>query len=237
MDLYNIFTDLEKNEDSEKAKQMEKYMKNNFRFLGIQTPLRKEITKLYFREAKQVGSIDWKFIDACWEKSYREAQYVAIDYLKMMTKFLGIEDVDKIKWLIVHKSWWDSVDGLHRMIGDLALQHPVLDQMMIEWSRDENIWLRRIAINHQMFRKEKMKEALLEKILITNLGSDEFFINKAIGWTLRDYSKTNATWVIEFIDKHREKLSPLSIREGSKYINHRQCLNEGFSHSTDFNKA
>ncbi|AOV07977.1 DNA alkylation repair protein [Sporosarcina ureilytica] len=218
MNLHNIFTDLEKNTDIEKAKQMEKYMKNNFRFLGIQTPLRKEITKSYFSEAKKVKNIDWEFIDTCWKKSYREAQYVAIDYLKMMNKFLEIEDVDKIKLLLVNKSWWDSVDGLHRIIGDLALKHPALDQMMIEWSKDENIWLRRIAINHQMFRKEKMKEELLEKILINNFESEEFFINKAIGWTLRDYSKTNPTWVIQFIDKHREKLSPLSIREGSKYI-------------------
>lgn len=218
MDLHNLFTDLEKNADIEKATQMEKYMKNNFPFLGIQTPLRKEIAKPYFREVKKVGNLDWEFIDTCWKKPYREAQYVAIDYLKMRAKFLEIEDIEDIKFLVVNKSWWDSVDGLHRIVGDLALKHPTLDELMIEWSLDENIWVRRIAINHQMFRKENMKEDLLEEILMNNFESDEFFINKAIGWTLRDYSKTNATWVTQFIDKHRESLSPLSIREGSKYI-------------------
>lgn len=120
--------------------------------------------------------------------------------------------------MLVNKSWWDTVDGLHRVIGKVALKYPELDKTMIQWSLDENFWLRRVAINHQMHRKRKMKEELLEEIIVNNLEQEEFFINKAIGWALRDYSKTNPEWVIEFIDKHREKLSKLSIREGSKYI-------------------
>ncbi len=218
MNLYYIFQDLEKNSDDEKAKIMARYMRNQFCFLGIQTPRRKEMTSLYFKEAKKTKYIDWKFIDYCWEKSYREAQYVGIDYLKMMKEFLVLEDIQKIKLFLINKSWWDTVDGLHRIIGDVALKYPKLDKTMIQWSLDENLWLRRVAINHQMFRKEKMKEKLLEKILVNNLGKDEFFINKAIGWTLRDYSKTNPEWVRKFIDKHKAKLSKLSIREGSKYI-------------------
>ena len=89
---------------------------------------------------------------------------------------------------------------------------------MLKWSESDDMWLRRIAIDHQLCRKEKTDAALLKKILINNLGSDEFFINKAIGWSLRDYSKTNPQWVREFLQEHKESLSTLSIREGSKYI-------------------
>ena len=89
---------------------------------------------------------------------------------------------------------------------------------MLEWSKDNDIWVRRVAIDHQLGRKEKTNTVLLEKILVNNFGSDELFINKAIGWALRDYSKTNPEWVREFINKYKDKMSNLSIREASKYI-------------------
>ena len=89
---------------------------------------------------------------------------------------------------------------------------------MLKWSKDHDMWLRRVAIDHQLCRKEKTDTALLKKILINNLGSDEFFINKAIGWSLRDYSKTDPAWVRNFIEEYEGLLNTLSIREGSKYI-------------------
>ena len=50
------------------------------------------------------------------------------------------------------------------------------------------------------------------------LRSDEFFINKAIGWSLRNYSRTNLVWVINFIIKYRTLMNKLSIKEASKYL-------------------
>ncbi|EFK78902.1 DNA alkylation repair enzyme [Ligilactobacillus salivarius ACS-116-V-Col5a] len=89
---------------------------------------------------------------------------------------------------------------------------------MLEWSVSDDIWFRRIAINHQRGRKDKTDTVLLEKILINNLNNNEFFINKAIGWALRDYSKTNTDWVKNFIAKYKPGLSTLSIREASKCL-------------------
>ena len=89
---------------------------------------------------------------------------------------------------------------------------------MIDWSLDEDFWLRRIAIDHQLLQKEKTDIVLLEKILINNLNQTEFFITKAIGWSLRDYSKTNPHWVRDFLGKHQHKMSSLSIREVIKYL-------------------
>ncbi|SNK87598.1 DNA alkylation repair enzyme, truncation [Streptococcus pneumoniae] len=93
-----------------------------------------------------------------------------------------------------------------------------LISLSITWSLSDNIWLRRVAIDHQLLRKEKTNTQLMEKILLHNLNQTEFFINKAIGWTLRDYSKTNPTWVTCFIEKNKERMAELSIKEASKYL-------------------
>jgi hypothetical protein len=104
------------------------------------------------------------------------------------------------------------------IIGDIGLKDKRVDELMLKWSVDEDFWVRRVAIDHQLGRKEKTNTDLLEKILTNNFGSKEFFINKAIGWALRDYSKTNPDWVRYFIGKYKNKMDKLSIREGSKYI-------------------
>lgn len=213
-----LFTDFEKNKDEEKAKQMSAYMRNQFPFLGIQSVKRRELSKDFLREARKKQEVDWDFVHKCWEKDEREFQYVAIDYLKRMEKFLTAGDIPKLKNLALAKSWWDTIDALDKIIGGIALAYPEVTETLIKWSVDENIWLRRIAINHQRGRKEKTDTDLLEKIIVNNLGQTEFFINKAIGWSLREYSKVNPDWVRDFIEKYQEDLAPLSIREGSKYI-------------------
>ena len=89
---------------------------------------------------------------------------------------------------------------------------------MEDWSVSDNIWIKRTAIEHQFCLKDKTDSVLLEKIILNCLGSDEFFINKAIGWALRDYQKVNPKWVQDFITKHKDRMSSLTIREASKYI-------------------
>ena len=131
---------------------------------------------------------------------------------------LTIDDIPKFKRLILEKSWWDTIDNLDMTIGALALKDSNVNKILLEWSLDENIWLRRIAIDHQLLRKDKTNTELLSKILKNNLGQTEFFINKAIGWALRDYSKTNPEWVRNFIEENRENMAKLSIKEASKYL-------------------
>ncbi len=135
-----------------------------------------------------------------------------------MQIFLTEADLPRLKQLVVTKSWWDTTDSLDRTIGKINFPSNIVDATMLEWSSDDNFWLRRVAIDHQLLRKDKMKTNLLEKILINNLNQSEFFINKAIGWILRDYSKTNPDWVRTFIEKHKNQMANLSIKEASKYL-------------------
>lgn len=218
MDYTKLAVELANSGDKGQAIKMSAYMRDQFPFLGIQSPKRRDLCKPYFQQAKKEKQIDWSFVRYCWEQNYREFQAVAIDYLILMQKLLTPSDIPKIKALALSKSWWDTIDGLDGMMGTLALAYPEVDETLLEWSTDDNFWLRRIAIDHQLSRKDKTNTELLEKIITNNLGQKEFFINKAIGWSLRDYSKTNPEWVRNFTQQYRDKLAPLSIREASKFL-------------------
>lgn len=213
----DIFKTLKSLADPEKANQMSAYMRNQFPFLGVQAPKRKKVGNEYFKQRKDTN-IDWNFIMKCWELPEREYQYVGIDYLNKFSRFLSPKDIPNIRNIAATKSWWDTIDGLDRIVGGIALEYPEVNDILLSWSKDENIWFRRIAIDHQLLRKEKTDTILLEKIIVNNLDRDEFFINKAIGWILRDYSKTNPGWVRDFISKYEDRLAPLSKSEGSKYV-------------------
>ena len=218
MKLSGLITELEENRNELLAESMSKYMQDKFRFLGVRGATRTEIYKKYFPEARKSKVIDWDFIENCWNKEEREFQYVVVYYLKAMQRFLKREDISRLKYLIVTKSWWDTVDLLAKVVGCLVIRIEGYDQIMLEWSKDSNIWLRRVAILYQLSLKDKVDKQILDKILVNNLDDNEFFINKAIGWALRDYSKFNPEWVREFIKKNKDNMANLSIREASKYI-------------------
>lgn len=201
----------------QKAIAMEAYMRNQFKFLGITAPERKILTRDFLKTIDR-ATIDWEFVQQCWEKDEREFQYLAIAYLTKVKQRLTVEDIPRLRQLIVTKSWWDTIDSLDKFVGYVALHHPTVEATLLDWSTDDNIWLRRVAIDHQILRKEQTNPVLLEKIICHNFGQKEFFINKAIGWSLRDYSKTNPEWVKAFIARHQDQMAPLSIREASKYI-------------------
>ena len=203
--------------DPVRAVQMQAYMKNRFPFLGIPKPQLKAALKPHLKTAAREG-VDWQTIDACWQAEAREYQYAALELLRAVQKQLTPADLPCLHRLITTKSWWDTIDFLDRIVGDIALRYPEIHAVILDWSHDDNIWLRRIAIDHQLLRKEKTDPALLAQILDNNLGHSEFFINKAIGWALRDYSKTNPEWVRRYIESRREKMAALSIREASKYL-------------------
>ena len=218
MKLLDLITDFEENRNELLAESMSKYMQDKFRFLGVRGASRTEIYKKYFPEVRKSKAIDWDFIENCWNKEEREFQYVVVYYLKAMQKFLKREDISRLKYLIVTKLWWDTVDLLAKVVGSLVIRIEGYDQIMLEWSKDSNIWLKRVAILYQLSLKDKVDEIILDKILVNNLGDNEFFINKAVGWALRDYSKFNPEWVREFIKKNKDNMANLSIREASKYI-------------------
>ena len=217
MDVEELLENLKAVANPDDAAAMKAYMKNKFEFLGIKTPARRKITKAFFKQQTD-SVIDWVFINESWDNPYRELQYAALDYLEIRKKLLTPSDLPRLKKLAQTKSWWDTIDFLDRLVESIIARFPETKEIILSWSCDQDFWLRRLAIDHQLLRKEKTDTELLEKILVNNLGQTEFFINKAIGWALRDYSKTNPDWVRDFIERHQAEMAALSIREGSKYL-------------------
>lgn len=214
MDIIGTFYD---NKNDVQAEPMAKYMKNNFLFLGIKTPERRVLAKDFFNERKKDDKVDWGFIFRCYDLPEREFQYLAIGYLNRVNAILTPDDMGNIEKLIVSKSWWDSVDSIAPIVGQICTIYPkVKEEIVSKWIYSNNIWLNRVSIIFQLGYKEKTDTKFLKKAILANSQTNEFFINKAIGWALREYSKTNKEWVRDFIENN--KLSKLSVREGGKYI-------------------
>ncbi|MBM7598421.1 3-methyladenine DNA glycosylase AlkD [Virgibacillus halotolerans] len=214
-----LVTLFEQNRNREQAIQMESYMKNKFVFIGIKTPARRELTKIYFKESgilKESFQVD--LVLALWKKKEREYQNVALDYIEKSLKKLQKEHLPLLEWLISTKSWWDTVDMLaQKAVGRIAMDNPEVIVETIEgWAYGDQLWLQRSAILFQLKYKAKTNEKLLYRYIKQNAASKEFFIQKAIGWALREYSKTNPLSVKQFIADNA--LPKLSVREGSKYL-------------------
>ena len=219
MDKYLYIKDLfEKNKHQENAIKMSQYMKNQFLFYGIVAPQRKNLYKEFLKQEKRTRTIDWLFLDLCFLDDHREFQYLVYDYLLALKKYLTYEDILTIQKYIQTKSWWDTVDIFSKIIGYIGLHDIKVGQLMIQWSTNPDMWLRRVAIIHQLGYKDKTSTDILKIIIINNLGSHDYFINKAIGWSLRDFSKTNPQWVKTFIEQYKKQMNKLSIKEGSHYI-------------------
>ena len=159
MDYEKLYTEMLNYRNEEQAEKMSSYMLNKFKHIGIRTPERRKIFKDFFKEYKKEqeksGKIDWDFINNCWKNEYRELQYSALDYLQAVKDILTDKDIPKLKTLALSKPWWDTIDCLDMIIGGIALKYPKVNDIILQWSTDENIWLRRIAIDHQLLRKEK----------------------------------------------------------------------------------
>lgn len=150
--------------NQEQAIRMSAYMKENFLFLGIQKPQRAELQKEFIKQAKKQKKIDWDFIFTLWDLPEREYQYLVIDYLIALKDVLQMSDIDRIKLLIISKSWWDSVDSLATsIIGILCAKYPELVQShILRWAESDNIWLARVAILFQLKYKVNTDTELLK---------------------------------------------------------------------------
>ncbi len=215
-----IQTRLEKAADSEKAGPMQAYMKTSQPFYGVQTAGRKAI----FREARQLYPIESytqfkRIIHILWNSTYREDMYMALEIGEHYRKFNTPDAFIFWEEIITTATNWDTVDWIAgRIISLMILKYPQLFNELPRLSRSQNMWLRRTALLAHLKHKDQTNTKLLEKTVLKLAHEKEFFIRKAIGWILREYSKTNPDWVLSFVQSHIEKLSELSKKEALKII-------------------
>lgn len=194
------------------------YLKNHFSFFGIKTPVRRQLQKPFLKNpGVENPSERQQTIEELWSLPQREFQYFGQELIFEKRRQLEVGEIALIEFMITNKSWWDTVDYIaSKIVGYYFMSYPKeITARTNIWLQTENIWLIRTAILFQLHYNEKTNTELLEKIIKSQLGSSEFFINKAIGWVLRQYSRTNTDWVRSFAD--RTDLHPLSRREGLKY--------------------
>lgn len=220
----NFIPSLEKafteNSNAENAVAMSKYMKNNFQFFGIKTEDRRRIFKTIWAENQnEVFDNPREIALFLYSKKERELHYCALEILikNLKNNYLK-EDIQLIEKLITTNSWWDSVDIIAKFIlGDYLQQFPLETNAVISrFSNSENMWLNRSAILFQLGYKEKTNFDLLKLVCEKHKTSTEFFIQKAIGWALREYAKTNPEAVKDFVSI--SNLKKLSEKEALKNI-------------------
>jgi len=200
--------------DTGRAPAMRAYMRDQFDFLGIATPQRRAAARPWL---KTLGGAEQllQYAGELWELSAREYQYIALDMLAMHSKDFSVEHIPALLVLAQNKSWWDTVDGLAGIVGDiLRYSHEHMDAAL----KHENMWVRRIALLHQLGWRNKTDERRLFQYALAQAHEKEFFIQKAIGWALRDYARCAPDAVRAFTLKEKARLAALTFREANKHL-------------------
>jgi 3-methyladenine DNA glycosylase AlkD len=205
------------------AAPMKRYMRDQFEYLGLKSP---RIGMLHREHIDKHGLPPLSDLDAIlrelWALPEREFQYVATGLLGRLENQIPAEFIETLEYLLVTKSWWDTVDTISTgVVGVHFKRFPeVRGRYLTKWRRSENFWLRRTTLLFQLNYKSETDFGLLCEIIRENLGSKEFFINKAIGWALRQHTRVDPDTVREFVAA--TSLHPLSAREALKWLEKRE---------------
>lgn len=202
---------------------MRSYMKNQFEFLGVKTPERRAAVANLIREQKNAAAADLlRCARKLWAMREREYQYVAIDLLLRHAGKFSLTDLPALFALVRKKSWWDTVDALASVIARVmkaaCAANPAAQCVMDEALASDNLWVRRVAIIHQLGWRGRTDARRLFRYATTCADESDFFIRKAIGWALRDYARHAPNEVRAFLKANGARLSPLTVREAGKHI-------------------
>lgn len=219
------------------ASAMKSYMKDIAPFFGVRAGPQRDALKVILKSYPEyLSSSNFpndslvSLVDALFKEPEREmhclASYILCEVSRAFRKGKGKMSTERaeyvfsyIKSLIVCKSWWDTVDQLVVPLGIVVLSsREIGEKEMRVWSQDENFWVRRAAIIHQRGFKELTNKELLDELCISQFGSTEFFINKAVGWALRDYAWYNPQHVFDFCETHKDAMAKLTHREACKNL-------------------
>lgn len=205
--------------DPKRAAPMAAYMRHQFSFLGIPKPRRVAVDREVLAGARPTPADALEVAWWCWLQPEREFQYFACERLDKAARRLAATDLDVVHGFITTKSWWDTVDALaSRVVGPMVLAHPDLTAAMDRWIRDDNLWVARTAILHQLGYKAEVDQQRLFGYCRMRADHPDFFIRKAIGWALRQYAQREPDEVRIFLRDHGHELSALSVKEASKHL-------------------
>jgi len=220
--LSQIETALRPLADPAQAVPMRAYMLDQFAFLGIRAIPRRQALRGLPRLTTWTADALLSLAEALWELPEREFQYVAVDLLTKHHRQLELASLPRLLQLVQHQAWWDTVDGLADVVGDILLRartrQPDVQRQMDAWLGHPNLWVRRVAMLHQLGWRAQTDQARLFRYALALAPETEFFIRKAIGWALRDHARTQPDAVRAFLADHVPVLSGLTRREAGKHL-------------------
>jgi 3-methyladenine DNA glycosylase AlkD len=201
--------------DPAKAPAMQAYMKSEMPFLGVSSPVVAQVFRVALITAP---SDDWRadVLDLWRGAAHREERYAA---LRLLRRRARDADLGLVEEVVVTGAWWDYVDSAAPVAGEiLRRDRAETAAAMRAWAHDADRWRRRVAIICQLGHREETDLALLAETIEPNLDDRDFFVRKAIGWALREHTKTDAGWVLAYLAENRARLSSLSYREARKWL-------------------
>lgn len=206
--------------DSERAGPMRAYMKDVAPFLGLTTPVRRALSRTVVAGTARPDEADCVAVALrCWQLPEREYHYFAVDYLRRHVGRCSSAFLPVARQLVTTVSWWDTVDLIAaHVVGALVAADPGLKRDMDAWIVDDDLWVARTALLHQLRYKERTDTERLFTYCLRQSGHPDFFVRKAIGWCLREYAKTDPEAVRAFLARERGRFAPLSVREALKTI-------------------
>ncbi len=210
--------------EPERAVGQQRYMKSAMPFMGVRVPVMRKVARTVFDRDPPNSAEGWQStIRALWhEATHREERYAAIELAvhRPCSRWLTMESVPLLEELIVDGAWWDYVDRIApAAFGHILANEPeALGATLRAWAREENIWRRRAAILCQLGKKRDMDLALLYDCIGASAGHGEFFVQKAMGWALRDYSRTDPGEVRRYVAAMGRALPRLTQREALKHL-------------------
>jgi len=215
--------------DEERAAAMRAYMRDQFAFIGIPSPERVTLSREAIAGMPKPSAEDLEAVArALWARDEREYQYFALWLLRRNVKVLAADFIPTARHLVTTKSWWDTVDELaQNIVGPVVRRDRTLDAVMDAWIDDDDIWIGRTAILHQNRWREATDADRLFRYCERRAPDTEFFIRKAIGWALREYTRVDPDAVRAFVAAHDADLSGLSKREALKWLERREARGAG----------
>ena len=209
--------------DPAKAPGMQRYMRSEMPFYGVQAPVVRNLIRRLVDEHPLETWDDWAdSIRALYDgATHREERYVALGLAghRRYRRYRDVGSLDLYRHLAVTGAWWDLVDTVAGQVGEVLREHRAdAEPVLLGWATEADPWLRRVAILAQLKHRDATDRRLLEDTLTPNLDDRDFFIRKAIGWALREFGKTDPAWVRAYVEAHRGRMSALSAREALKHI-------------------
>jgi 3-methyladenine DNA glycosylase AlkD len=220
---------LKKQAKPERAEFEKKYLKSNLRFLGANVPATRNEYVRFFRANKSIDKRSLDLLcDVLWQTDCHELRSIAIGLMERFRANVGPRDLPRLRRMIIESAGWAHVDTIAvHIVGSIYVSDPKVQATLRQWSTHKDFWVRRasmLALLNPTRLGDRMAFELFSQFAIPMLSEKEFFIRKAIGWVLREVSKKQPAWVIEFFEGHAAQASGLTFREGSKYLEEKDRL-------------